>query len=53
MLCLTRKPGQQLIINGNIIIEVSRTCTVRIEAPREIKIIRSEAKKNVKSTKDA
>lgn len=46
MLVLSRKTGQSIIINDNIVITIAEvrneTVRVAIEAPREIKIYRKE-----------
>jgi len=46
MLVLTRKPGEQIIINGNIIVNVIKThdnkVRLGISAPIETPIIRAE-----------
>ena len=46
MLVLTRKPGEEILIAGNIRVVVVRTkngsVQLGIEAPREIEVIRGE-----------
>ena len=45
MLVLSRKKGEKIVINGNIeitIISVGQRVKVGIEAPKDIKIVRSE-----------
>ena len=50
MLVLTRKPGEKVIINNNIIITVVRLrdnkVRLGLEAPKEINVARSELVKN-------
>ena len=57
MLVLSRKEGEAIIINGNIeikIIEISGDkIKVGIEAPHDIKILRSELCQTVESNKQA
>jgi carbon storage regulator len=47
MLVLTRKPGEQVVINGNIIITIVEARSGRvhlgIEAPTDVSIIRPDA----------
>jgi len=49
MLILSRKPGQRIIINGNIFIEISsidfNTARLAIDAPSEVSIDREEVHK--------
>ena len=46
MLCLTRKAGERIIINDNIVIEVLKLkgnrVVIGIDAPKEIIIMREE-----------
>lgn len=46
MLVLSRKEGEQLVIGDNITLVISRISgnrvTIGIEAPKEVKVIRSE-----------
>ena len=46
MLVLSRKEGEQLVIGDNITLVISRISgnrvTIGIEAPKEVKIVRSE-----------
>ena len=46
MLVVSRKPGQELVIGGNIVITVTRVngsrVTIGIEAPDEVRIVRGE-----------
>lgn len=46
MLVLSRKAGEQLVIDGNIIITVNRVAghrvSIGIEAPRDVRISRGE-----------
>ncbi len=54
MLILTRKEGEKLIINDNIILEIldidRGVVKVGIEAPKEVPILRAEIKDEVKSS---
>lgn len=49
MLMLSRKVGQRVVINGNIIVEISRvdfnTVRLAIEAPPEVIVDREEVHK--------
>lgn len=46
MLVLSRKEGEQLLIGDNIVLSINRIAgnrvAIGIEAPREVKIVRSE-----------
>ena len=46
MLVLSRKPGEKIVIGGNIVLEVLESCGNRvrigISAPREVSVVRSE-----------
>lgn len=46
MLALTRKAGEEVIINGNIVVKVSKISASKVrlafDAPREMPIIRKE-----------
>lgn len=42
MLNFSRKPGQEIIINGDIIVRVIDKRTIGIEAPHEVSIHRAE-----------
>ena len=54
MLALTRKPGEEILIGGNIVIRIVRCqggrCRLGIEAPRDIKISRGELGPKVPAT---
>ncbi len=54
MLILTRKEGEKLIINDNIVLEILNidrgVVKVGIEAPREIPVLRAEIKEEIKSS---
>ena len=54
MLVLSRKPGESIIINGDIKITVVQTkgnqVKVGIEAPKETKIYREELLKSIQET---
>jgi carbon storage regulator len=49
MLVLTRKEGEQLLIGDNIVITINRISgnrvAIGIEAPRDVRIVRSELEK--------
>lgn len=51
MLVLSRKNGQKIIINDNIVITVLESrndiCKIAIEAPREVQIYREEVYKQI------
>ncbi len=53
MLILTRKPGEQIRINSNIVIKIVSTnennVKIGIEAPADITILREELYQNVKN----
>lgn len=46
MLVVSRKPGQDVVIGGNVIVTVTRVAgnrvTLGIEAPEEVRIVRGE-----------
>lgn len=54
MLVLSRKEGEKLVIGDNVTVEVVRISgnriTLGIAAPKEIKVLRSELKKDTKQT---
>jgi carbon storage regulator len=49
MLVLTRKEGEQLLIGDNIVITINRISgnrvAIGVEAPREVRVVRSELEK--------
>ncbi len=51
MLVLTRRPGEELVVNGNIIVRVERIANgsvrIGIDAPREITVNRREVEKRI------
>lgn len=53
MLVLSRKPGQRIVVNGNIEIEVTavagRTVRIGITAPRDVSIVRAELREQDRS----
>ena len=46
MLVLSRKPGEKIMIGGNIVLEFLKSCGNRVRlgicAPREVSVVRSE-----------
>jgi len=54
MLILTRKEGEKVIINDNIVIEILEidrgTIKMGIDAPKEIPILRAEIKDEIRSS---
>ena len=54
MLVLSRKEGEQLVIGDNIVLTVSRIdksrVRIAIQAPREVKIVRAELKRENDAT---
>lgn len=50
MLVLSRKIGEKIVINGNIVVEVVKVqgnrITLGIDAPSSVKILRSELKQH-------
>ena len=53
MLVLTRKEGEEVIINGNIKVTIlkiqgSKACSIGIEAPSDMRIYRAELAEEVK-----
>lgn len=52
MLVLSRKEGEKLVIGDNVTVEIVRISgnriTIGIVAPKEVKVLRSELKKDLK-----
>ena len=53
MLVLSRKNGQKIIINDNIVITILESrndvCKIAVEAPREVQIYREEVYKQIQA----
>ena len=56
MLCLKRRVGERLVINGNIVVTILKIdgskVQVGIEAPDEVKVVRSELLDVVKASRE-
>jgi carbon storage regulator len=56
MLCLKRRVGERLVINGNIVVSILKIdgakVQVGIEAPDEVKVVRAELLDVVKASRE-
>ena len=52
MLVLSRKPGESIVIAGNIVVTILKNGRIGIEAPRECRILRKEVADRTEEASD-